>query len=583
MKQFGARPGRGRLRAAAVLAVAGATSAGGALPAAFDLRNVGGTNYSTSVKSQSGGTCWTHGAMAAMEGNLKRTGLWWALGHTNDPNLAEYHLDWWNGFNQHNNDDASPPAGDGLTVHQGGDYRVAAAYVSRGEGAVYYPYVADSAWYGVTPPRQSNTFEIYYARDIEWHTIGPALENIGAIKSNLMAHGAMGTCMYYGGGFYSGGNHYQPPSDGNDPNHAIAIVGWDDAHAVPAAPAAGAWLCKNSWGSGWNGDGHFWISYYDKHAARHPEMGAVAFKQVVLNPYQNIYGHDYHGWRDRMAVSNVFAAFAARTAEVLSAVSFYTFTGEVEYVATVYAGFEGGVLAGPLGGATGRLEYAGFHTVDLAAGVPLTNGQAFCVEVSLSAGGHAFDRTSTVDVLLDPPRALTPDDCEFWGIPADMGKGIPARELAALVTSTAGGGESYYFDGAAWVDLTNENATANFCVKALTLRDTDGDGAADAADEDDDNDGLSDAEEAVAGTDPLDRASVFAAGESRYENSDESCILTWGSVTARSYSVYYSTNLLGAEWLLLEGGLPATAPLNLYTAAPPAGAETLFYRLAVEP
>ena len=179
-------------------------------------------------------------------------------------------------------------------------------------------------------------------------------------------------------------------------------------------------------------------------------MGAVSFQDVEYEPFERIYYHDYHGWRDTLTdITEAFNAFTAPADETIASVSFFMAEDDVDYTVKIYDDFTSGQLQNELSSKTGTIEYTGFHTINLDNPVNILYQEDFYIYLSLSSGGHPIDRTSDVPVLLGSSQR-------------------------AIVKSDANPGESYYKSGSTWYDLydyefTNPSwdETANFCIKAL--------------------------------------------------------------------------------------------------------------------
>ena len=94
-------------------------------------------------------------------------------------------------------------------------------------------------------------------------------------------------------------------------NHAVTIVGWDDAYSAAnfaaAPPGHGAWLVKNSWGTGWGQSGYFWVSYYDRYCGTSDVFNAVFEAWRRPTNYSDIYSYDPLGQTDTVGYGSATA------------------------------------------------------------------------------------------------------------------------------------------------------------------------------------------------------------------------------------------------------------------------------------
>ncbi|MBN2431903.1 MAG: hypothetical protein JXQ27_10520 [Acidobacteria bacterium] len=193
------------------------------LPAAFDWRDLNGC---TPVKNQGNcGSCWAFSTVGGLECQILLLDLM-------AEDLSEQFLV--------SCDTSNSGCSGGWFAH---DFHIT-------EGAVRescFPYTAADDPCIETCPRP------YYAES--WAYIGNSysVPSINAIKQAIYDYGPICAAVAASSSFhaYSGGVY--DADDSTVINHAIMLVGWDDAD--------GCWILRNSWGAGWGEDGYMRIAY----------------------------------------------------------------------------------------------------------------------------------------------------------------------------------------------------------------------------------------------------------------------------------------------------------------------------------
>ncbi|MCL2462663.1 MAG: lectin like domain-containing protein, partial [Defluviitaleaceae bacterium] len=256
-------------------------------------------------------------------------------------------------------------------IADGGSFTMAMAYATRWEGPVSFD---EDPFHEHIGSKHRTIQE--NDKPTTWHVQG--FQNIeadfDAIKDGIMKYGSVLSPIYTDeqegnnreSRYYNPetGAHYNPYA--LESNHCVQIVGWDndyEAKNFNTDPGQnGAWIVKNTWGSGFGDNGYLYVSYKDA------LFGSTAYAVTDIQPvnnYDNIYMYDTFGQvgsmnygTDTVWFANTFNPESAN--EKLAAVSFFSPDSDVSYEIYFGEDFSSKTLA-----AWGQIGNSGYYTVPI--------------------------------------------------------------------------------------------------------------------------------------------------------------------------------------------------------------------------
>lgn len=313
------------------------------------------------------GTCWAFASLTALESSLLPEESY---------DFSPDHMSLHNPYN--------------ISQNEGGDYAMSIAYLASWKGPVLEeddPYGDGKTTEGLKAVKHLQ--EVQFIKSKDYETIKKMVYKYGGVQSSLYT--SMVNNYNKASYAYNKNTKSYCYMGTKKPNHDVVIIGWDDNYPKENfsvdLEGDGAFICRNSWGSGFGNNGSFYVSYYDSVIG----VNNVVYTKIEENTnYQNIYQSDLCGWVGQLGYGGDSAYFAnaytSKEAEELKAVSFYATDRDTEYSIYVCEDFKEreslNILGAPV--VSGKFTNGGYYTVNLKESISIKAGQKYAVIVKIT-------------------------------------------------------------------------------------------------------------------------------------------------------------------------------------------------------
>jgi C1A family cysteine protease len=318
-------------------------------PPQYDLRSLG---YVSSVKDQgSCGCCWAFATMAAVESNWLKNGYGsFDLSEDNLINCQRYD------YGQ----------------CDGGNFYMSSSMFGRHAGPVLEsldPY-GDTTGAKFCPGGMFGPLRpTAYIPDVRFLP-----GDINTIKQALQDHGAVAATMYWNNASYNAMNFTYLYNGVAGAPHCVTVVGWDD-NMITASANPGAWIIKDSYGTGWANQGYFYISYDDPALFTEAAIFPTRYP-ITTDTATYVYYYDEFGWINNTGFSSTTGY--GLTHHVIGGMQGNFTPQQIKYIGTyaveentnleveIYENFDGTNLSGLRYQTSMFCDFAGFYTIPVS-------------------------------------------------------------------------------------------------------------------------------------------------------------------------------------------------------------------------